>query len=276
MSLFISTVTAEDTESLNSTDNTNLYDEIELQTDNSNKYEYSNSEIENTSEYSNNNKNNEITENYNTNSEKTVNLNSNSYSYNGILSGANRTSNFIKENNRLPAVVEIDNKNVNMNDFLYLLCKSLNSTSTVTVDQYSHVTSNTGTNCNNQKIYQEEYLILSNEIIKCYTINKRNPLKISTVKLNTMSFDDTVYFYARAVAWKYNNNRLPNYGTVIALHNNDYSGDENALICNSNNPFTINTTCEKRDNETYKLTLNPSEQCTIYYTRNGTTPTKRK
>ena len=92
--------------------------------------------------------------------------------------------------------------------------------------------------------------------------------------MEQMSFDDTVYFYARAVAWKYNNNRLPNYGTVIALHNNDYSGDENALICNSNNPFTINTTCEKRDNETYKLTLNPSEQCTIYYTRNGTTPTK--
>lgn len=88
-----------------------------------------------------------------------------------------------------------------------------------------------------------------------------------------MSFDDTVYFYARAVAWKYNHEgTLPNYGTVIALYNNDYSTETNAPTTTSTQPFTINTIYTKLSNGKYNLTLKPSTQCTIYYTRNGTTP----
>ncbi|MGN1321739.1 MAG: chitobiase/beta-hexosaminidase C-terminal domain-containing protein, partial [Methanosphaera sp.] len=197
----------------------------------------------------------------------------NTYSYNGILSGANRTTNFINNNHRLPAVVGIDGKNVNMNDFLYLLCKSLNNTSSTTLTNYSHVSSTTGTNCDNVKIYKNDYLTLSNEIIKCYNVNKRNPKDISLYS-NTISYDDTVYFYARAVAWKYNHNgQLPNYGTVIALYNNDYSTEKDALIINTTIPFTINSTTKQLSNGKYNLTLKSSENCTIYYTTDGTTPT---
>ncbi len=198
----------------------------------------------------------------------------NSYSYKGILSGANRTTNFINNNHRLPAVVGIDGKNVNMNDFLYLLCKSLNSTTSTTLTNYSHVSSTTGTNCNNVKIYKKDYLTLSNEIIKCYKINKRNPKDIS-IYSNTISYDDAIYFYARAVAWKYNHKGiLPNYETVIALYNYDYSTEENALKTTTTKPFTINSTYTQINNKTYKLTFNASETCAIYYTTNGTVPTQ--
>lgn len=84
----------------------------------------------------------------------------------------------LKKNNRLPAVVGIDNQNVNMNEMLYLMCKSLNSTSTITSNNYSHISSSTGTNCNNVKIYKNDYLKLSNELIKYYTTNNENPQKL--------------------------------------------------------------------------------------------------
>lgn len=77
-----------------------------------------------------------------------------------------------------------------------------------------------------------------------------------------MSFDDAIYFYARAVAWKYNYNRLPNYGTVIALYNNDYSEEENAPITTTTQPFTINTTYTKLPNEKYELTFTTNGQRT--------------
>lgn len=72
-----------------------------------------------------------------------------------------------------------------------------------------------------------------------------------------------MYFYARAVAWKYNNKgTLPNYGTVIVLYNNDYSTDENALISQTNQSFTINTNITKLENGNYNIS-NP------YYAENA-------
>lgn len=149
-----------------------------------------------------------------------------------------------------------------MNEMLFLMCKSLNSTSTITSNNYSHISSSTGTNCNNVKIYKNDYLKLSNELIKYYTTNNENPQKI-TINNETLTFDDAVYFYARAVAWKYNNKgTLPNYGTVIALYNNDYSTDENALISQTNQSFTINTNITKLENGNYNIS-NP------YYAENA-------
>ncbi|WP_308575487.1 hypothetical protein [uncultured Methanosphaera sp.] len=80
------------------------------------------------------------------------------YSYTGILKGANQTSNYIRTNHSIPATTIIDGKKVGMNDFLYLMCKSLNQTSSVTIDkQYTHITSTMGTNSDNTKIYKSEY-----------------------------------------------------------------------------------------------------------------------
>ncbi|WP_455646060.1 chitobiase/beta-hexosaminidase C-terminal domain-containing protein [Methanosphaera sp.] len=205
----------------------------------------------------------------------TSNLNI-TYSYNDILKAANQTSNYIKTNHTLPATATLNGKQVNMNDFLYLICKSLNQTTQVTSTTYNHVTGSYGTNSDNTKIYKEKYLILANEIIKCYNTNGRNPKKIATVDYQTMSFDDTVYFYARAVAFKYNNNRLPNYGTIIALYNNDYSQETEAQIKNTTAPVYITNKPQLNSNgHDYTLNLTTSKQNKIYYTINGTIPTQK-
>jgi len=200
--------------------------------------------------------------------------NSNIFTYNNILNAANRTANFIDNYNRLPSVVVIDNKNVNMNDLLYLLCKTTNSTDSVTVKNYSHVESTSGTNQPEYKLYKNDYIQLANEIIKCYELNNRNP-KNCIYNDITMNFDDTVYFYARVIAFKYNNQHQANYVTIKPLYNNDYSTDVDALITTTTTPFTINTTVKSIGNNQYNLTLTPSQACTIYYTRNGTTPTNK-
>ncbi|RAP45703.1 chitobiase/beta-hexosaminidase C-terminal domain-containing protein [uncultured Methanosphaera sp.] len=197
-----------------------------------------------------------------------------SYSHNGILKSCNQTIRYIKSNHTLPATILIDNKRVNMNDYLYLLCKSLNSKSSIKCNQYSHVTSSCGTNSDKTIISKNEYLTLSNEIIKCYETNKRNPKKIRTITNKTMNFDDAVYFYTKLVFWKYTHNEtLPTSETVNALYNYDYSTEENALITNTTTPFTINTTLKQISTGKYNLTLKASENCTIYYTTDGTTPT---
>ena len=60
---------------------------------------------------------------------------------------------------------------------LYLSCKSLNSTSSVTLNTYSHVSSTSSTNNPNTSLNKIEYLSLSKEITKCFEINNRNPKK---------------------------------------------------------------------------------------------------
>lgn len=125
------------------------------------------------------------------------------------------------------------------------------------------------------KISKKDYLSLANSIVKCYNINLRNPLNISIYN-NTLSFDDAVYFFTKIISWKYTHNGvLLGSEVVTALYNYDYSKEENALITTTTQPFTINATYTKNNNETYELTLTPSETCTIYYTRNGTTPTTK-
>lgn len=99
-------------------DNESSYDEI------SDDKTYDNEILSNETSYDD-----EISDNNDSSSLKEPSSNSNiTYSYNGILVCANNTNNFIRENHYIPAVVKIDNKNVTINDYLHLLCKSLDST----------------------------------------------------------------------------------------------------------------------------------------------------
>lgn len=189
-----------------------------------------------------------------------------------ILDGANRTANFIDKNHRLPSVVGINGKIVNMNDMLYLLCNSLNTTANVNLGNYSHITSTTGTNKPGEIIKKQDYLNLANSIIDCYNINGRNPKNIK-YKGTTISFDDSVYLYARIARYKYNSGKLLDKTAIVALYNNDYSTESNALTSNSANHFTVTASCKNIGNGKYNLTLKASQAATIYYTRNGTTPT---
>ncbi|WP_143744864.1 hypothetical protein, partial [Methanosphaera cuniculi] len=161
------------------------FNKIDYQTDNNHEKTYDNEISDNEisdNEISDNETSydGEISDNNDSSSLKAPSSNSNiTYSYNGILVCANNTNNFIKENHYIPAVVKIDNKNVTINDYLHLLCKSLDSTTSQSINTTKYVMSTTGTNCHNMKISKKDYLSLANSIAKCYNINLRNPLKIS-------------------------------------------------------------------------------------------------
>lgn len=53
---------------------------------------------------------------------------------------------YINSNQRLPATVNVTDVTVNMNDFLYLMCKTLNTTENVDFINFNYVFSTTGTN----------------------------------------------------------------------------------------------------------------------------------
>lgn len=53
---------------------------------------------------------------------------------------------YINSNQRLPATVNVTDVPVNMNDFLYLMCKTLNTTENVDFINFNYVFSTTGTN----------------------------------------------------------------------------------------------------------------------------------
>jgi len=247
----------------NSTNNQLYVDEEKSDDENNIETDYLEDNI---GEYENNNSNRHINR---------ITTSQQNYKYYDILKAANYTSNYIKSNLRLPTIVNITNHEVNMNDFLYLTCKSLNSTNNVNItNSFNYVTSTSGTNKPETNLYQKDYLQLSNDIIKCYETNNRNP-KNTIINNSTMNFEDTLYFYVRILAFKYNNQRLPNYVTIKALYNYDYSTRIPALISNSATPFTINITTKSLGNSNYNITFKAPTNCTIYYTINGTIPTNK-
>lgn len=199
-----------------------------------------------------------------------MNLNSNagvvSFSQSEIGLMANHTYTFISSNRMIPAVANVGNKEVCMNDLLYLICKSLNNTNNVSLGSFYHVTSSTGTNCPNRLFNRSEYLLLANAIVQCYEINGRNPKNINYYNY-TISFDDALYFYSRIAAYKENKGTLIQNIRVLAPFNKDYSTEKWALTSNSTQPLTITATTSNN-----LLTLVASQNSAIYYTTNNTTP----
>ena len=258
--------------SYNETDNQNTFNENNIE----NMESISNEEY-----LSDNSEFEKITRNLNENTNYQINSstpdikvkgNTLTFTNKNIFDGANRTANFIDNNHRLPSVVGINGKIVNMNDLLYLLCKSLNSTENINLGTYTHITSTMGTNKPGESIRKKDYLNIANSIIDCYHINGRNPKNVN-FKGTTLSFDDLVYLYARIARHKYNTGNLLAKIDIIALYNNDYSTESNALTSNSANQFTVTATSKNIGNGKYNLTLKASQAATIYYTRNGTVPT---
>ena len=190
-----------------------------------------------------------------------------------IGTAANQTYTYIANNRIIPSYVNIGNTRVNMNDFLYLTCKYLNTNSNIVYANYNHVSSISGTNQPNRIFTKSEYLNLSQSIISCYETNGRNPKNIN-YKGVTISFEDALYFYSRIAAYKDNKGTLITNIRVLALYNKDYSIETPALTSNSNQPFTITTTTTNNNNGTYTLKLQASQTSNIYYTTNGSTPNK--
>lgn len=140
----------------------------------------------------------------------------NKYTFSQIGDAANRTKVFVENNNHLPNYVVIGKEKVTMDDFLYLLSKTSIDKSSVVNGHFTAVSSSGSTTGINTKIYKDEYSSISNQIINAYEKTDKNPSKV-TCSAGTMTFNDSVYFYARLVAYMYNNGAYPNYCTVLNL-----------------------------------------------------------
>lgn len=142
------------------------------------------------------------------------------YSYADVLRKANDTKVFIEKWGQLPNYVTFPDDHVSPEDFLYMLCQVYTDNSTFCVAGFDNgVTSKT--NCNNEKIYKEDYIKLANEIVQCYAKNGRAPRTLE-VNGKVMDFADAFYFYTRAVAYIANHGICSAYGTVLSFS----AGDE--------------------------------------------------
>lgn len=195
-----------------------------------------------------------------------------SFSVDDIGFAAKSLFNSINSNKRLPARVNVTGVMVDVNDFLYLMCKSLNATENITYVNFNHVSSVSGTNKPGLRLNKSVYKSIGASIVNCYEINGRNPLNLDYNGI-TINFEDAVYLFATVVRYNYVHGYYVSSASINALTNYDYSTESIALGSNTNSPFTISASCVDNNNGTYNLTLTPSQNAVIYYTRNGTVPT---
>lgn len=137
------------------------------------------------------------------------------YTYNDILKKANDTKSFIEKNGRLPNFITIGNDQVSTADFLYLLCQVYDQNKSFSIGEFTQKTESK-TNCVNEQIQKADYILMAHQIVKCYVLNGRAPLVIKHDNLK-LSFEDTLYFYTRSVAFIYNNDMMSLYGTVLKI-----------------------------------------------------------
>ena len=141
----------------------------------------------------------------------------NKYTYDQVLTKANDTKNFIEKNGRLPNFVTIGNDQLSPTDFFYLLCQVYAQNSSFSMGNFKQLVQSS-TNCNNEKIYKEDYIALSKVCVASYAKNGRPQYNL-TINGKSMNFADAFYFYTRAVAYIKNHGMCSLYGTVIALTN---------------------------------------------------------
>ena len=194
------------------------------------------------------------------------------FSVDQINVAANSTANYITVNKSLPAVVDINGHYVDMNDFLYLLCKSLNNSGNVEYVHFNHVSSSCGTNKAKSYLSRDNYTSIAASIVDFYSINNRNPKNINFRNI-TLNFDDTVYLYSRIVAYKYRTGSYAGKARILALYNLDYSNEKSALKSNTTSSLVISVNSVERNDGKFNFSLNASQPCNIYYTINGGTPT---
>ena len=195
-----------------------------------------------------------------------------SFSVDDIGRAAKSLLTYINANQRLSGTVNVSNVRVNMNDFLYLMCKSLNTTDNITFINFNHVSSISGTNRPGLYLSKNVCKSIAASIVDCYELNGRNPLNLNYNNI-TINFEDTVYLYTRIVRYKYVHGNFASTAAIKAMCNHDYSTETPALATNTSQAFKITANSVDNEDGTYSLTLTPSQSAVIYYTRNGTMPT---
>ena len=138
------------------------------------------------------------------------------YTYAQVLDAAVRVKNYIEQHDSLPNYVVMGSDNVAMSEFLYLMAEVVTSNSTYANGKFGDNQSSYNTTCYGKNLVESEYIKSAGNIISFYANNSRAPSAIST-NLGTINFEDTVYIYARVVAFISNNKILPAYAVVTQV-----------------------------------------------------------
>lgn len=191
-----------------------------------------------------------------------INTTIHTYTYSQILEAANRVKNFKDKNKRLPTWVVINNNDVTMVDFLYLMCQSLHSNDSLSEGNFGRP-SVVKENITTGNIYKDEYLNLSKEISQ-YISNYGVAQGYIKTSFGTLMLNSTIDGFSRALAYTYNHNGvLPNY---ISYNQSTYPITTNTTgntTTNTTDPYLLPShNCQSNDAVIISLSKNLTKGCT--------------
>lgn len=146
-----------------------------------------------------------------------------------ISSAASNVNSYYKTNKKLPTYVKVNNKNVTMPQFLYLLSAATSninsgSKSSITIKTVNMPTSSVE-KLTKGNIKKTEYVTLSKTLKKYIDTNGKVPNYLTTSQ-GKMKLESAVYMYSRMMAFYKTNNRLPSYVAVSSWTGKSYSLEE--------------------------------------------------
>jgi len=143
----------------------------------------------------------------------------NSYSLYQIEDAAKRVKAFIETNKKLPNYVTINNKQVKMPDFMYLLVTATSNISSGNmgpISQYSFQNpSSSVEELRSGNVYKTEYLNLAKQIKTNMESSGAAPAYTQS-SLGKIRYESLIYLYSRIVNFYGQNKVLPNYASVNA------------------------------------------------------------
>ena len=177
------------------------------------------------------------------------------YTYSQVLDAAVRVKNYIEQHESLPKYVVMGNDNVAMSEFLYLLAEVVTTNKTYANDKFGDNVSSYNTSCYGKNLVQSEHVKSAGNIISFYANNSRAPAAISTA-IGTINFEDTVYIYARVVAYISNNKQLPAYAVVSKLKSDSSSYTSDNTVASGYQQYLVKTkNCEVNATITHYIQL---------------------
>jgi glutamine amidotransferase-like uncharacterized protein len=143
----------------------------------------------------------------------------NSATLSQVATASSSVISFYEGNKRLPNYVTINDKQITMPQFLYLLATGTNqaysgSTSAITIKNVNEPTSSSGS-IKSGSILKSEFVTIAQNLISYINTNGKAPGYVST-SLGNMSYENVVYMLSKIMNYYQTNNRLPSYVTMNA------------------------------------------------------------
>ncbi len=156
------------------------------------------------------------TDNNTDNTDNITNI-TNGVSISDIISKAGEVADFVNNNHRLPNYVTINGKEYSMAEFAYLLTNAIsgiNSGSTNNITPINVTQGNNVSSSINGVLSLSELVNMANRIKAYIEANGVTPNSDSSNGIGTITFENYVYVFSKALAFYGENNRLPNTVTV--------------------------------------------------------------